>query len=159
MPISEVLQEVYSSAPTGIRIYNTLHIHGAGITELRLVRDYVPQVLGGVEHEPCQMSVNMPAKAADGPQALRFAIGLIDSRAQRIAHAAIESGQQVFVTYREYLTNDKTTPARTPLTMVVTGGEFDGPLLTVEAQYFDMLNLAYPRERYTVDKAPGVKYI
>jgi len=42
---------------------------------------------------------------------------------------------------------------------VVVGGECSALSVQVEAQYFDMLNFAWPRERYTVDKAPGTKYL
>ena len=57
------------------------------------------------------------------------------------------------------VSQDKATPARTPITMVIVGGECSALSVQVEAQYFDMLNFAWPRERYTVDKAPGTKYL
>lgn len=161
MSVSDVLREVYASAPSGAgsRIINTLHIHGEGFTSLYLAHSYVPEILMGIEFEPCQMTLSTPAKAADGQQSLRFAIGLIDSRAQRIATQAVESGRMVHVTHRQFLAANRNSPARTPLTMVVTGGEFSGTTVSIEAQYFDMLNFAWPRERYTIEKAPGVKYL
>ena len=65
----------------------------------------------------------------------------------------------VYLTYTEYLEADKATPARTPITMVIVGGECSALSVQVEAQYFDMLNFAWPRERYTADKAPGTKHL
>lgn len=159
MALSQLLEEVYNSAPTAERIYRTISLHGTGIDTINLVQDYVPQTLMGIVFEPCQMRVPPPPKAADGPQSLTLSIGLVDSRAQRIAVAAIESQQEVFLTYREFLKSDRQNPARTPLVMTVTGGTFEGDAVSIEAQYFDMLNLSWPRDRYTADKAPGVKYL
>lgn len=160
MAISQMLQRVYASAPVDALLIQSLRIYGVGFESLNLVHGYSETVLQGVAHEPCQITFSLPEKSTTGNQKLKFAIGLVDSRAQRIAESAIESNSIVYLTYTEYLASNMNAPARPPITMVVVGGDFpNNATVQIEAQYFDMLNLAWPRERYTVDKAPGVKYI
>lgn len=159
MATSELLKVAYASAPTDSLILRSFRIHGDGIAPLNLVHDFVEQTLGGVLHEPCQLSYKLPAKDASGQQKINFAIGMVDSRAQKIIQAAIAADTVVYLTYTEYLEADKSLPARTPITMTIVGGECSALSVQIEAQYFDMLNFAWPRERYTVEKAPGVKYL
>ena len=159
MATSELLKVAYASAPADALILRSFRIHGDGTTPLNLVHDFVEHTLGGVLHEPCQISYKLPDKDASGQQKINFAIALVDSRAQKIIQTAIEADSVVYLTYTEYLEADKATPARTPITMVIVGGECSALSVQVEAQYFDMLNFAWPRERYTVDKAPGTKYL
>jgi hypothetical protein len=63
------------------------------------------------------------------------------------------------VIYRLYLESDKTAPAALPFEMVLSGGGFDGIMVGIEASYYDLLNTAWPRDRYTAEFAPGLRYI
>lgn len=159
MALSQILKVAYSSAPTTSLVLRSFTIHGDGITTLRLVHDFSEHVLGGHLHESCQLSYKLPAKDATGNQKLNFAIGLVDARAHRLIKSAIEADTIVYLTYQEFMEDSKDVPARTPLTMVIVGGECSTLSVQVEAQYFDMLNFSWPRERYTADKAPGTKYL
>lgn len=159
MAISEILQTVYASAPTDKVIFHTLEIESEGMQSIRLVHGYDDMVLGGQLFEACQMSIGLPEKNTAGNQTLRFGVGLVDSRALKAVRAAQETGAVVFLLYREFLNSDPSTPARKMLRMEVVGGEFGDGVLQVEASYFDMLNFAWPRDWYTAENAPGLKYL
>lgn len=163
MTISSVLQTVYASSPTDVVILPTLELVVAGIAPVRLVQAYEDAMLGvdGAlrKFEACGMEVALPAKDSSGNQALTFGLGLMDGRAQEIVTVAQESGKPVQLIYREYLSTDVTAPTRAPVVMVVAGGQFSGPTVQVEANYFDMLNISWPRDRYTAANAPGLKYM
>lgn len=159
MALSEIIKVAYTSAPVNSLILRSFQVHGDGIETISLVHDYFEQTLGGVLHEPCQLSYRLPAKDTTGNQKLNFAFGLVDARAQKAIRAAIEANTVVYLTYREFMEDDKVNPARTPIVMTIVGGECEPLSVQVEAQYFDMLNFSWPRERYTADKAPGTKYL
>jgi len=163
MTISTVLQTVYASAPAGVVLLATLEIQIAGQPPLRLVHAYDDQQLGVdgklVPFEACSIQLALPKKNTSGQQTLTFGLGLVDGRADRAVADALEAGQPVYMVYREYISTDPSAPARAPIKMVVQGGKFEGPVLQVEASYYDLLNAAWPRERYTADKAPGIKYM
>lgn len=159
MATSEILQTVYASAPSGKVILPTLEIESAGMQSMRFVHGYEDMALGGQLFEACQMSVSLPEKNTTGNQTLRFGVGLVDSRADKAVDAALENGAVVYLIYREFLSTDLSASASRPLRMEVVGGEFGEGALQVEASYFDMLNFAWPRDRYTAENAPGVKYL
>ena len=42
--------------------------------------------------------------------------------------------------------------------MTLRGGSAEGITVGIEAGYFDLLNVGWPRFRYTPEFAPGLKY-
>ena len=59
---------------------------------------------------------------------------------------------------RHYLATDKTAPASRPLQFVVRDGSMRGGTIQINAAFFDLINTAWPRNFYTLDFAPGLKY-
>lgn len=162
MTISTVLKVIYASAPTDVVILPTLEIR-IGSQVIRLVNAYEGMQLGvdGVmqEFEPTAMDVALPVKDTSGNQSLTFAIEAVDGRPYKYVCQGLADGVAAKLIYREYLSTDLSTPAKAPIEMTILGGEFEGVQVQIRAAYYDMLNLAWPRERYTSAKAPGIKYM
>jgi hypothetical protein len=164
MTISTVLKTVYASAPSEVLRIQTVDIELPGGQHVRLVNDFFDATLGvdGVPQlfEACGMDITLPNKDASGNQTLQFALGVLDDdRINGLIAQALDAGQPVYLVYREYLNTDTTAPAMAPIRMTVLGGAFDEDQLGIEGSYFDMLNTAWPRERYTLENAPGTKYL
>ena len=51
-----------------------------------------------------------------------------------------------------------TAPASRPLKFVVRDGSMRGGTIQINAAFFDLINTAWPRNFYTLDFAPGLKY-
>lgn len=156
-----LLQRVYASAPTGSVIVRTLDIRVTGQDPVFLCDGFNPVTAAletdeVVTFEPGNLVINLPRKDDSGQQSLRFGLWNVTSQAQDIINAALEDGGQVPVIYREYLLDDLGSPAAAPLPFVMVGGEFQGIELHIEASYYDILNTAWPRERYTSLNAPGL---
>jgi hypothetical protein len=79
--------------------------------------------------------------------------------AQKLIDQAIESGERVTLIFRHYLSSDLSAPAEPPYRFVVREGGMEGSTLNVSAAFFDMINTAWPRNFYTADFAPGIKYL
>ena len=107
----------------------------------------------------CGMDIALPDKDASGNQSLMFAIDNITGEAQRFVDDALTAGGEMLLIYREYLASDLSTPVSVPKTLNIIGGTFEGGTFQAEASYYDMLNTAWPRDRYTADFAPGIKYM
>jgi hypothetical protein len=105
------------------------------------------------------LEISEPKRDTSGQQTLKFSIANATGAAQQAVETALESGEQVPVIYRLYLESDKTAPAALPFEMVLSGGGFDGIMVGIEASYYDLLNTAWPRDRYTAEFAPGLRYI
>lgn len=159
---STALRAVYSGADLNTVRLLTLDIELPGGEHVRLVQSFEDQMLGvnGVlqRFEACGIDLSLPVRDTSGNQFLRFGLGIVDGRPHRLIAQALEAGQAVYLVYREYLHTDPTVPASAPKRMLIQGGDMNFMALQVDASYFDMLGIAWPRDRYTVDKAPGVKY-
>lgn len=154
---------VYASAPASEVIISTLEIRIPGLDPLRVAGDYESHNLGvdGVLQffEAGPLSIALPARDATGQQTLKFGVSGVSGRAQQYVDAALASEDVSTMIYREYLASDPSAPARRPVTMTITGGSFQGADAIFEGSYYDLLNAAWSRERYTQDTAPGIQYL
>lgn len=153
----------YASAPTDEVAIATIEINVPGKPPIRVCNGFEDQYLGvdGVPQlfEAGSLSVSLPAKNTTGQQTLRFGIAGVDGIAQRHVDDALAAGEVVTMTYRMYLASDTSAPAERPRVMTVVGGHFEGGEVVFEGSYFDLLNSAWPRERYTAETAPGIQYL
>lgn len=153
----------YASAPTHEVAISTIEIQIPNKTPIRvcdgfedlwLTVDGTPRLF-----EAGSLSVSLPAKNTTGQQTLRFAIAGVNGLAQRHVDDALSAGQPVTMVYRMYLASDTSAPAERPRTMSVIGGSFEGGECVFDCSYYDILNSAWPRERYTAETAPGIVYM
>lgn len=105
------------------------------------------------------IAIALPKKDNSGAQTLIFAIDNITGEAQQLIEKALEAEERVTLIYRAFLASDKSAPAETPYRMTVLSGEMKGTVINVQAGFFDLLNTAWPRDKYTANFAPGLKYI
>lgn len=104
------------------------------------------------------IEVALPKRDTSGTQVLTFAIDNVTGEAQQLIDQALESGARVYLTFRHYLSSDKTAPAEAPLKFVVRDGVMEGGAIQINAAFFDLINTAWPRRYYTADFAPGLKH-
>lgn len=158
-----ILKTVYASAPEDELILITLEIRLSPTDVVRVVQGFENHMLGvdGVYQgfTAAAISVALPSSNTSGQQSLRFSIGGINSLIQRHVDAALESSTPITLIYREYLESDKSAPARQPYAMTISGIQLEGDEAQIEASYWDILNYAWPRQRYTEETAPGIKYL
>lgn len=158
-----ILKTVYASAPDDELILITLELRLSADHVLRVVQGFENQTLAvdGVYHEftAAAISVALPSSNTSGQQSLRFSIGGINNIVQRYVDEALENKTPITLIYREYLESDKSAPARQPYVMVMSGIQLEGDEAQFEASYWDILNYAWPRQRYTEETAPGIKYL
>lgn len=163
--MSQLLEIVYASAPSDEVIIPTLEIkHQAFDAPIRTCAGFENQTVTletgeTVTFQASGLDVSLPARNASGQQNLNFAIENVTGIAQNAIDAAMAEGGDIQVIYRTYLSSDLSTPAEPPLKMVLVGAEFEGSSVQVTASYQDIINTAWPRERYTVQFAPGLRYI
>jgi hypothetical protein len=105
------------------------------------------------------IEVALPRRDTAGTQVLTFAIDNVSGASQRLIDDALEAGARVNLTFRHYLASDLSAPAENPLRFVVREGSMEGSVLKVNAAFFDMINTAWPRRYYSLDFAPGLRYL
>lgn len=159
-----LLATVYASAPAGVVLIPTLEIRSAAFPTIRVCagfEDITVTLETGqqVTFEDGGIDVSLPARDTSGQQTLNFAVDNVTGIAQQRIDSALQQGVKVEVVYRDYLSTDLSTPASPPLVMTLIGGMLEGGTVQFQASYFDLLNTAWPRERYTVEFAPGLRYL
>lgn len=101
----------------------------------------------------------LPKRDTSGTQSLRFAIDNVTGQAQSLIDQALEAEEIIRMTFRHYVSSDLTAPAENPLKFVIREGSMEGSVLQINATFFDMINVAWPRNFYTPEFAPGLKYL
>lgn len=164
--MSKALEIVYASAPADEVPILTLEIlhpafAGGAIRTCNGFEDQACTLETGdtMTFEASGLDVSLPKRNATGRQELNFAIENVSGRAERAIRDALEAGGQIDVIYRTFLASDLSAPAEPPLKMALVSPSFEGATTQVTASYMDMINYAWPRERYTISFAPGLKYI
>lgn len=158
-----VLEQVYASG--GDVIIHTLEITCAAWAEpILLCNGFEDQHCITEDGRPLTfmasgIAVALPKKTNSGAQNLTFAIDNVTGEAQRKIDAALEAEKKVFITLRTYLDSDRTAPAENPYRAVVLGGKIKGASVQITAGFFDVINTAFPRDLYTVNFAPGIRYL
>lgn len=104
------------------------------------------------------IAISLPGADTSGRQQLTFAIDNVHGIAQQQIDEALELDTHTQVVYRAYSSSDLSAPAETPLRMTLVGGGFEGGRLQIQCAYYDLITTAWPRARYTVGFAPGLKY-
>lgn len=157
-------KDVYNaSAPTDEVAIATLRIITPGQPEIRICDGFEDFNFGidGVlqPFEACQLAINLPARNTSGQQSLTFGTGGINDLAEQWVDAAIAADAVITMIFAEYFLSDRMNPNSRPLRMVLQGGQFVGDDMQFEGSYQDLLNMRWPRELYTTETAPGLRYM
>ncbi|MCY1377832.1 hypothetical protein D9M69_654250 [compost metagenome] len=102
---------------------------------------------------------SLPKKSTEGGQVLGIAIDNVRGEVQRRVDAANQAGEAIQIIYRTFIESDLSAPADPPYYLDALRVSLEGPTASISAGYFDLLNTAWPRERYNTTNAPGITYI
>ncbi len=102
---------------------------------------------------------SFPKRDNSGAQTLGIAVDNVTGEAQRRIDMANEAIAPISMTLRTYLESDPSAPAEPPLYLDALAAEIEGPTTQFTAGYFDLIDTAWPRFRYTQEFSPCVKYM
>ena len=161
--VSTVLQKIYASAPINDLPIHTLELQADSLWTLRIC-DGFDDVTAGIEGGEMVtflasgMGVSLPARGVKGRQDLQFQIDNVTGEALTKVNQAIDAGVTIKVIYRVYTVSDLTEPAEPPVEMTAVNVQATAMRVNVVASFNDLVNAAWPKDRYTPDIAPGLKY-
>lgn len=104
-------------------------------------------------------SLSLPSRTVTGRQDLNFNIDNVSGEVMTNLDAALEAGETIRVTMRKYSAYDLSYPAETPIVMTVSATEVDSNQVRVSATFADLVNKAFPIDRYTPDIAKGLVWL
>lgn len=106
----------------------------------------------------CAIVLSLPARNEDGTQDLKFMLCNIDGVVSTAIRRAIDAISSASITFRKYISTDLSTPAEPPYIMPVKGGSWTPLTVNVTAGFKNMLDYAWPRDRYTLTYFQGLRY-
>lgn len=105
------------------------------------------------------IDISLPARNADGTQDLKFAISNIDGVVSLAIRNALNNLSTAQLTYRSYLSTDLSAPASVPFMLNIKSGYWTATEVQITAGYMNILDTAWPRNRYTLPEYPGLRYL
>ncbi|MGW6163652.1 DUF1833 family protein, partial [Bacillus altitudinis] len=90
---------------------------------------------------------------------LRFAISNISGVVSSQIRAALDAKVEMIATFRLYLSTDLLAPAQRPFSVVIKGGQWTATEVQITAGFMNVLDTAWPRDRYVLSKHPGLRYM
>lgn len=107
----------------------------------------------------CAIDIALPARNSDGTQDLQFAIDNINGETSTAIRKALDNLADAALTYRNYVSTDLSAPAEVPYTLTIKSGSWTATQAQVSAGYMNILDTAWPRNRYTLTYYPGLRYM
>jgi hypothetical protein len=104
-------------------------------------------------------SLSLPSRTSTGRQDLNFNIDNVSGEVMNNLDAALEAGESIKTTLRKYNAYDFSSPAETPIVMTVFATEIDSNQVKVSATFADLVNTAFPIDRYTPEIAKGLVWL
>ena len=148
------LEEIYASG--GRLPVVTLAIANETIGALRYVLGYEDMELDGYTYMKSAFTVSMPERSDSGFSDLSFGIDGVSGEAYEYMTRVIEAQTPTYITVTQW--HYEYRGKLSELTLTITGGRITRESATFTASFCDMLNLEFPRLRYTAGNAPGLKY-
>lgn len=173
--LSEALKEAYASAPSDVTILHTLELRhptffddDGNRTAIRVVRDNISHFCtledtapldAGKTVEFIAMAFDLqlpPVETVPVPE-ITLTLDNVSTEIIQYLDNAIETQDMIEMTYRPYLSDDKSCPQMNPpITLVITDIQVDVLKITATARMMDIGNKSFPAENYTVSKYPGL---
>lgn len=105
------------------------------------------------------IDIALAAKNNKGNQTLAFAVDNTTGEASRLIDQAIEANARVTAIYRTYLSGNLLAPAEKPYVLTLLSGEIQGREAQLQTGFFNMIGVAWPRQLYTINFVPALRYV
>ena len=105
------------------------------------------------------IDIALAAKNNKGNQTLAFAVDNTTGEVSQRVDQAIDGDARVTCIYRTYMSGNLTAPAEKPYVLSLLSGTIQGVEAQLQTGYFNMIGVAWPRNLYTVNDYPALRYI
>lgn len=149
------LNEIYASG--GQLPAVTLTIENEEIGELNFILAYEDKKIDNVLYHASAFTVQLPERSDSGFTDLAFSICGVSGQCYSYVRSALMSHTTTYLTLKQW--HSETGELMYQQRLTVTGGQITRESANFTASFCDMLNTEFPKLRYTVNNAPGLKYV
>ena len=112
-----------------------------------------------VTFKACSIDFSLPARNEDGTQDLKFTLCNVDGVVSTAIRSAINDLDGSTIVFRKYISTNLKSPAEPPYIMPVKGGSWKDLTVNITAGFRNVLDFAWPRNRFTLPYFPGLRYV
>lgn len=112
-----------------------------------------------VKFQASGLDVSLPKRDNSGAQSLGIAIDNVNGIAQERIDQAKAAQARITLTMRIYMESDPGAPAERPVVMPARTAQMEDVSIQLTGGYFDLINAAWPRRRFTLAEFPGIRYL
>jgi hypothetical protein len=158
--LSAAIKEAYALAPTDKYILETLEFSHSGITTTYICKDRKDNIctiedLSTPTFEGVSFAFRLPTNDDTGIKELQLTLDNTDQRISDMVEAVEGSTEPLVVKYREYLSDDLTTPQTVPpLELELRGVSLQGTTASFVCSFTDLTNKKFLSQQYTRDRFP-----
>lgn len=165
--MSQAIREAMASVPTDSVILHTIELsHPSFVEPIRVVQDNVDHTLTLEDSAPVNpgeavlfksypFQMTQPSITDNSTPESTITIDNVSREIVNAMERAVESNEVIRVTYRPYLSNDKTTPQYdSPLHLTLTDVVATTMTVSGRVRFRDLANKQFPREKYTAKRFP-----
>ena len=161
--MSKALQTLYASATIGDVPIHTLTLQSNTLGTIYLCQGFDDinaklETNELVTFTACGLGLSLPQRSVKGRQDLQFQLCNVTGEVLVKLEAAMEAADKIKAIYRVYTASYLEEPAELPIEMTVGDVKANAQRVNVVASFNDLVNRAWPRDRYTPSIAPGLKY-
>lgn len=164
MPISAALKEVYASAPTTVRFVETIALsHSTFSQTYYLANDNVSSTFlletgATVTFVAMPFKIVLPRSDGSGNQDLQLVLPNIGRELiDPLEAAQAKTTEPIRCVRRVYLDQGSTTPADSPLTLLISAVSVTREAFSATATRMDVLNRSFPFNYYKISEFPGLR--
>ena len=159
--LSNAIKEAYASAPVDDIIYHTLEFdHPSFPNPVYVVQGFDDITTTGTpatKWTAIPFDLKLPEVAPIGPPQLQLTVDNVSRELMQAIDLAAESGQQISVTYRAYLSTDLSKPQNDPpFTLKLINISVSPAQITATAALHNFANQKWPRRVYRDEQFPGL---
>ena len=149
------LEEIYASG--GQLPIVTLDIENDEIGNMHFILAHENKTLNDIEYTASAFTVQLPERSDSGFTDLAFSICGVSGQCYSYVRSALMSHTTTYLTLKQW--HSETGELMYQQRLTVTGGQITRESANFTASFCDMLNTEFPKLRYTVNNAPGLKYV
>jgi len=159
-----ILNDYYASGGNDLRLFTLELTCPAWTAPILICNGFTDQTcvtedLRTLTFIAAAIDVALPKKDSRGAQSMTIAIDNVNGEAQSKIDEAMTAEARVSAVLRTYLLSDLSAPAESPYRMTVQDGSIEQLAVQLQAGFFDLINVAWPRLLYTTENAPGLRYL
>lgn len=157
LEMTAACQEAYAYA-SEVPVFMTLEIlHTSFLSSVKVVNSDTSLATPQGTFIPAPFDIQLPEVRASARGELQITVPFLPKDVQVALLAASETRDPITIKYREYLGPNESPCSELPIPLEISALEMTRGGVVARALFPDLVNMPFPRQRYTISTFPGAQ--